>query len=289
MTWFVLSLLAAVFWAVGQVLVKKGFETIPPLYNNIFSNTVIIVTHIVPVLLLSGFRIVAPPLPILVVIVVQAAFYHTFYYAISKGEVSLTATVVAGYPVFTILPSCLFLHETLSFIQICGVGLVIAAVVLVALPVRAAAGMKKEGVKKSSWIAWGLACSILIGTGDFLAKFSIDRIGAYSHVFFLAAISNPMGAANYLIDKKARRFPSPFSKKAVPTLLGITVVSIGTLFFLIAMGSGKASLVAPVSSIYPAIIALLATKFLGERVTPRQGAGIGVIVLGLVLVGIGSI
>jgi transporter family protein len=285
MTWFLFSILAAVFWAVGQVLVKKGFEAIPPLYNNIFSNTVILFTHIVPVLFLSRFSIVTPPLSIFVVIVVQAAFFHTFYYAISKGEVSLTATVVAVYPVFTILLSHLILHETLSLLQLSGVGIVIAGVVLVALPDRAAS----ENVRHTSWIVWGLACSVLMGTGDFMAKFSIDRIGSYSHIFFLALISNPMGAVNYLIDKKARRLPALSGKKALPTLLGITIVSVGTLLFLIAMGRGKASLIAPVSSIYPAIITVLAVRFLGERITPRQGAGIGAIVLGLVLVGIGSI
>lgn len=295
MTWFAFSILASVFWAVGQVLVKKGFETVPPLWNNILSNTVILVVHIVPSLFLSRFRVVVPTPMIFGIIVIQAAFYHTFYYAISKGEVSLTATVVAGYPVFTILLSRLILHETLTLFQASGVGIVIAGVVLVALPDRAA----PESVRNPSWIVWGLTCAVLMGTGDFLAKFSIDRIGSYSHIFFLALISNPVGAINFLIDRKARRFPMHGTcthgsstlafRKAAPTLLGITIVSVGTLLFFIAMGRGKASLIAPVSSIYPAIIAVLAVRFLGERITVKQGAGIGVIVLGLVMVGIGSI
>jgi uncharacterized membrane protein len=284
MTWFVLAIGAAIFWAVGQVLVKKGFENIPPLWNNIFSNGLICITNVLPVLFLSSFSIRIPPLPVFIVIFVSSAFYHTFYYAISKGEVSLTGTVIAVYPAFTILLSYLFLHERLSLLQFSGVGLVIAGVVLVALPDPTAA----DKPKNFGWIVWGLTSSILIGTGDFLAKFSINKIGAYSHIFFLAVISNPMGALNYLIDRKGRRFPRLTGSKALPTLLGLTAVSIGTLLFLIAFDYGKVSLIAPVSSIYPAIIAALAVRFLHEQITPKQGVGIAIIVVGLILVGLGS-
>jgi transporter family protein len=285
MTWFVLAIGAALFWAVGQVLVKSGFQNIPPLWNNIFSNSIILIVHIVPVLFLSGFHISVPSLPILIIIFISAAFYHTFYYAISKGEISLTGTVVAGYPVFTILLSFLIIHERLSLLQLTGVGLVITGVILVALPDRAAA----EEREKLGWLLWGLVCSVMIGAGDFLAKFSINRIGSYSHIFFLAVISNPMGAINYIIDKKGRKFPRLTGRKALPTLLGLTTVAIGTLLFLIALNHGKVSVIAPVSSIYPAIIVILAVKFLHEKITVKQSIGIAVIVTGLILVGFGSI
>ena len=171
MTWFILALSASLCWAVGQVLVKKGFENIPPLWNNIFTNSLILLFHIIPVLFLSNFNIKIPPLHIFIILVISASGYHTFFYAISKGEVSLTGTVVAGYPIFTIILSQVFLHERFSILQFIGVGLVISGVVFVALPERAAA----EEVKNLRWVVWGLVCSMLIGSGDFLAKFSINR------------------------------------------------------------------------------------------------------------------
>jgi transporter family protein len=285
MTWFLLALCAALFWAVGQVLVKKGFDHIPPLWSNIFTNTLVCVIHIVPVLFLSGFRITVPPLPILVTIVITASFYHTFYYAISKGEISLTGTLVAGYPMITVLLSGLFLGERLEPVQYLGVGLVVTGVVLVALPEN----RMSEKLKDFSWIVWGLACAFLIGAGDFLTKLSINRIGAYSHILFLAVVSNPMGGLNYLIDRKGRPFPDIKSKKALPTLIGLVAMSIGTLLFILSFDYGKVSLIAPVSSIYPAIIAVLAVRFLGETITAKQGTGIGIIVAGLVLIGLGTI
>lgn len=217
-------------------------------------------------------------------IVITASFYHTFYYAISKGEVSLTGTLVAGYPMITVLLSGLFLGERLEPVQYLGVGLVVAGVVLVALPEK----RMSEKLKDLSWIVWGLACAFLIGAGDFLTKLSINRIGAYSHILFLAVVSNPMGGLNYLIDRKERSFPDIRRKKALPTLTGLVVMSIGTLLFILSFDYGKVSLIAPVSSIYPAIIAVLAAKFLGEKITAKQGTGIGIIVAGLVLIGLGT-
>ena len=285
MLWFFLAIGAAVFWAAGQVLVKKGFDHIPPLWSNIFTNILVCIIHIVPALLLSGFRINVPPLPILITIVVCASFYHTFYYAISKGEVSLTATLVAGYPMVTVLLSGLFLKERLEPVQYLGVCLVVTGVVLIALPeIR-----MSEKLRDLSWIVWGLACAFLIGAGDFLTKLSVNRIGAYSHIIFLAVVSNPMGGLNYLIDRKARPFPRIRSKKALPTLTGLTTMSTGTLLFILSFDYGKVSLIAPVSSIYPAIIAVLAVRFLGEKITAKQITGIGIIVAGLVLIGFGTI
>jgi drug/metabolite transporter (DMT)-like permease len=38
MIWFPLALSAAVCWAVGAVLVKRGFSSVPPLWNNVINN-----------------------------------------------------------------------------------------------------------------------------------------------------------------------------------------------------------------------------------------------------------
>jgi uncharacterized membrane protein len=285
MTWFVLTLSASLLWAVGQVLVKKGFEHIPPLWNNIFGNFLMLLFNIITALLLSGFSLRIPSLMTTIVIITAASFYHTYYYAISKGDVSLTGTVVAGYPLFTITLSQVFLHERLSPFQFLGVGLVIAGDIFVALPERA----KAEAIKNLGWVVWGLVCCTLIGVGDFLTKLSINQIGSYSYIFFLAVVSNPIGAFNYLIDKKGRHFPDLKRGKALPTFFGLIIITIGTILFIIAFDHGKVSLIAPVSSIYPAITAVLAVQFLGEKITTKQKLGIVIIVIGLVLVGLVSI
>ena len=95
---------------------------------------------------------------IFIILVISASGYHTYFYAISKGEISLTGTVIAVYPVFTIILSQVFLHERLSIFQFIGVGLVISGVVFVALPKRSAA----EKTKNLGW-PYGEVCDLLMG------------------------------------------------------------------------------------------------------------------------------
>jgi len=66
MIWFPLALSAALCWAVGAVLVKQGFATIPPLWNNIVNNVLALLIWIPVVLVLSKSHINLPSIRVLV-------------------------------------------------------------------------------------------------------------------------------------------------------------------------------------------------------------------------------
>ena len=307
MTWFSLALGAAMLWGGGAILVKKGFEAIPPLWNNIINNFLALFVWIPAVLLLGGFRINLPPLGIWIVILSACFLYQFFYYSISRGQISLTSTVVAGYPVFTIALGHTFLHERLEAWQYLGVALILAGGVTITLP-RRNQRLRQErsgaldpgaeahrgqpaaaaGAGGRAWILWGLVGAFTLGTGDFLTKVSVDAIGSYSHVFFEALVLNLFSGLNYLVDRRNRALPALGSRRFLPSFFGILMHLVGALLFLLAFGHGPASLVGPVSSIYPAFLVLLAVRFLHEVITWRQGLGIGLTVAGLVLVGLGG-
>jgi uncharacterized membrane protein len=281
MIWFPLALFAAVCWAVGAVLVKRGFTAVPPLWNNIINNILALVLWIPVVLVMSRFHIRVPPLPILLIILAASILFQMFYYSISRGQVSLTGSVIAIYPMITIVLSYLFLGERLSPLQYGAVGIILAGGVAVALPDKNQI-LHTQGL---SWLPWGLAGALSLGTGDFLSKLSINRIGSYSHIFFLSLIAVGLSGFNYLIDKPNRPAPRIFARSFLPTFLGIVLHLAGALSFLLAFDYGPISLISPVSSVYPALLALLAVKFLKDRVSPLQGIGIGVITGGLILIG----
>lgn len=284
MVWFALAIGAALLWSAGGVLVKKGFQKVTPLWNNILGNLLSLVVWVPAVLLLSRWQIRIPPWNILLIILTASLIYLSFYYSLSKGRLSLTGTLIAGYPVVTILFAHLFLGERLLPLQYTGVALTIAGGVVVAFPERTPPGATKE----LSWVLWGLLGASCLGTGDFLSKFSMNRIGSYSHIFFLSFIFNLGSGVNYLLDRKNRAAPKIFSRDFLPTFLGIIIHLFGALFFLLALGYGPASLVSSVSSIYPALTVLLAVRFLRETVTLRQGIGIGSTVAGIVAIGLGQ-
>lgn len=282
MIWFPLALGAALLWAVGGILVKKGFAGVTPLWNNILNNLLSLLVWVPAALALNGFRMPLPPWRILLVILGAAAIYQVFYYSLSKGQLALTGTIMAGYPLFTILWTHLFLGERLVSWQYGGVALLLLGGVLIALPRRLAPG----AVRDLSWVLWGALGAASLGSGDFLMKLSADRIGPFANIFFLALLNNLTSGVNYLLDRANRKKPRVRSRSFLFSVLGIVVHLLGALAFLSAFGYGPASLVSSVSSVYPALLVLLAVLFLRERISGLQAGGIGAIVTGLAVVGL---
>ncbi|MBN2551247.1 MAG: DMT family transporter [Spirochaetales bacterium] len=281
MIWFPLALCAALCWAVGAVLVKRGFTSVPPLWNNIINNAMALLIWIPVVLVLSGFRINLPSPGVLATVLAAAVLFQFFYYSLYRGQVSLTGTVIAIYPMITIVLSHLFLGERLTRLQYPAIGCILAGGIAVAFPNRRQA-MHTGGI---SWLPWGLVGAFCLGTGDFLSKSSINRIGSYSHIFFLSLVAMALSGFNYLIDRPNRPAPRLFARSFLPTFLGVFLHLAGALCFLLAFDYGPISLISPVSSVYPALLALLAVRFLGDRVSLVQGIGIGAITGGLVAIG----
>ncbi len=284
MLWFALALSAALFWSAGSILVKKGFAYLNPLWNNIINSLLSLLVFVPAALLLTRFRIPAPDWGTLAAVLAAALLYQAFYYSLSQGQLSLTATVISAYPLFTIFWSHLFLHERLAAGQYAGAALVLAGGAVVALPQRPGSAARPG----RGWVLWGIAGALCLGTGDFLSKFSVTRVGPYANLLFLALAYNLASGLNWLLDRPKRRPPALWSRSFLPSFLGILVHLIGALLFLIAFGFGPASLVSTVSSIYPALLAVLAVRFLGEKIDWKQGLGIGVTVAGLVLIGLAS-
>ncbi len=284
MIWFTFAFSAAMLWAVGQVFIKKGFSHFPPLWSNIANNVLSLFLWIPFVLFSTRFAVKLPPLMYIGIIFCASSLYHLFFYAISKGQISLTGTLVAGYPVFTIALSHLFLGERLTPLQYLGITFILTGDITFALP-RQPRLNRKGGF---SWILWGLAGAFTIGSGDFITKFSINQIGVYTHIFFLALISNAVSSVNYLLDRRNRSTPKIFSRLSLPSLLGIIITLIGSLFFLLALAHGAVSLIVSISSVYPGFVALLAVRFLGESISMKQVIGIAAAMAGLILIGLGT-
>lgn len=282
--WFVLALGAALCWSAGAILVKKGFATVNPLWNNLINGLLALVIWIPAALVLNRFHIPAPGWGVLAAILAAALLYQLFYYCLSQGQLSLTSTIIAGYPLFTILWSHLFLGERLAAWQYAGIALILAGGVSVALPDR----IGSSAARGLTWVLWGITGALSIGTGDFFSKLSVNRIGPYGNLFFLALATNLASALNFCLDRPNRQPPVIRSRSFLPAFLGILLHQLGALMFLIAFGFGPASLVSTVSSIYPALLAVLAARFLHERIAWKQILGISAIVSGLAMTGFAS-
>ncbi len=67
-------------------------------------------------------------------------------------------------------------------------------------------------------------------------------------------------------------------------LEGLCAALLGQLFYYYALKSGDASMVVPLIASFPLFTFIIASIFLGDKVTLTKIAGLGLIILGVVLV-----
>jgi transporter family protein len=113
---------------------------------------------------------------------------------------------------------------------------------------------------------------VLWGVAGLLQKIcTLDISGELSTLWFLGAF--PLGSALLFADPVLELLP--LETWALVACLGL-FFGLGNLALLMAFASGgKASVIVPLTGLYPVVSVPLAILFLGERPGAREWAGIG--------------
>ncbi len=123
------------------------------------------------------------------------------------------------------------------------------------------------------FLAWGL--------WSFVPKLTVRYIDPRS-----AAVYEALGA---LLVALGIWFSMQFRLQTQPTGIALAFATgvlglLGALSFLIAVARGPVSLVTILSALYPALTVCLAVLFLGETITLRQGCGMVLALVSMVLI-----
>ena len=279
--WLFYTLLAAVLWGVGQIVIKKGYSNLPSLFNNVYAG-IILPAMILPLTLSHGIN-ADRILSILPLTIVVAVIFLAYYYVISLGQVSFTGTIISTSPLITAILSIVFLHENISAFQKIAIGLILVGTVCLAFPEKI---NELKKLKIGSWFWWALFTAIIVGFADFLIKLLITQSDVYTYLFTYSICVFFVGVISIFFDKKGRALPKFSFKHYLPTLIGVSIMEIAFLSFHFALSGGLASLVAPISSLYVSITAVLAWTILKEKINKLQFFGITLSALGVILVGI---
>lgn len=133
-----------------------------------------------------------------------------------------------------------------------------------------------------SWLIYAVSCFGLWGIWGFIAKLTTSQ-GV--HPLALSAISSVTGAAiTWLVLFVVK---PPFVQGLHLPMAVLTGIcgSLGGVAFFFALGYGRASIVVPLSALYPAITILLSLIFLGERPSFPQGIGMVLALIAAILLG----
>jgi len=131
-----------------------------------------------------------------------------------------------------------------------------------------------------SWIIYSIICLLLWGLWGFVLKIA-SRGSEWVIVYYLSTIASfILSTIIFILNKGYSRLNTDFNILAlIAGLLG----SLGYLFFVNALREGEASIVIPLTSIYPAITVILAVLLLGEKISIHQVIGVILALAGIVL------
>ncbi len=131
-------------------------------------------------------------------------------------------------------------------------------------------------------ILLGLTGAISWGIADFAARFAARRIGAYRTLFYMQCIGFLVLTAYLELSGGISRGVAPgWHPWALAAFAGV-LNTISSLSLYYAFQIGVMSVVAPISSAYPALTVVL-SLLSGERIQPLRGAGLAVTLIGVVL------
>ena len=177
-----LAILSSIGIGVGNVLLKRSFKDFSPAISY-FIFAVLSVLFWATLGLFLGVQFQNHLIDGFVIGLISAVLSQLVYiYVLSKGELSITSTLLATYPIYTIILSLFFNHEHLTPLEAVFIGLSILGTIIICLPDK----FHKEELKKLSFIILAIVGAASVGSGDVFAKNLINRTTVGTFLFWVA-------------------------------------------------------------------------------------------------------
>lgn len=282
MTGVIFALLCAVFIGFSQISLRKSYRELSPsvafLFDSIFGLFIW-----VPLAIFMGVSAGSNLLEALLFAFISAILSEAVvFYALSHGELAVTATVLATYPVYTIIFSRLINKELLSLEVTLFVTLAIIGSIVASLPDR----LHKDEFVISKSVAWPFIAAVCIGISDTISKGYINRSGDFSLLFMLGFVQIPVAMAYLRIEKQSlfRSMHGVLNRFTDfrYSLLGGLFNIIGTGFLWLSFSYAPASIASPITGCNGVFTVLLSRFLLREKISLRKYLGIILAFIGVI-------
>jgi drug/metabolite transporter (DMT)-like permease len=186
----------------------------------------------------------------------------TLYQALRLGgEASVVFPLTGMYPLVTLILARLLLKEKINRIQAAGVALAMIAIYLFSVP-QVSRGFTGWRDLLSTWMVYALLTLFLFGLSCITQKFTTRYISDELSTIFFTIGFIPLAIVIWLVGSP------PWNLNAEDWVVGIAVgvlMAVGTLALFAALRRGKASIVTPMTALYPLVTVILAVAFLNDR------------------------
>ena len=211
-----------------------------------------------------------------------------FYRALGRSKMTVIAPVTALTTTAVPVIFGLAAGERPGTRAMTGITLAVLAILLVSATVAPSSdgsAWRLRGAIPTSAIGAALASGVCFGGFYVIIRLTSPAAGVWP-----LAASRSASACLYLVGAIVARQPLPLRapRAALPTIIGAGAVDMtANIFYLLATHRGLLTVVATLSSLYPATTLILARVVLRERVNAVQSLGLLVAVAAVVLISAG--
>lgn len=278
------ALASCILVGIANVILKKSFKDFSPSIA-FFILAIFSLLIWLPMGLILGVQFTNIFFGFFVGLISAALGQALYIYVLEKGEVSITATLLSTYSVYTIIFSMFFLGERPSVPALVCIALTIVGTIIVSLPER----FDKKDFKHVPLILWGVVAAVAIGAADTLTKFYIDQTSVGSFLFYVSLSQLVVSLIYLRMDKqplsqfkdilhKLREYKLP--------LLGSLFIAVATMFLFLSFDFTLASIASPIAASAPIVTVVLALIFLKEKITVKNWIGLVLVFISLIAIGI---
>lgn len=287
MSWFILSIIAALFWGFENFLYKTSARRN---YNSakitaIFGITVTALSVIL--FFLSGEKLINPQYLLLIGFLNAVAFFIsliTRFEALKKVAISIFYPINrTGSLLLMVVFSYTLLHQNLTSIQIVGLVFAVTAIYLLSANKNS---KESHGLLKTGLILT-FASTVFSALGNLTLEYASDNVGTYAFTFlaygFSVIFSYILG--QFMKDdqlKTNEKLRDKFGIYMVGSLIGV-LNFVGLVLFIEALKTGPFSIVGAITNFSLLITLTLAILIYKERPTVKHIFGIVLSFIALIL------
>ena len=266
----ILAIFSAIFIAIAQVSLRKSHKDLQPSVAFLFDAIFGLIIW-VPLALIMGVNFGFSLLEASIFAVISAILSEAlFFYALSHGEIAITATVLSTYSAYTVLFSWMLNGETLSPGLMFFVIIAICGSAYATLPDK----INWSEIKIRKEFVWPFIAALGIGLSDTISKGYINRSGDYSFLFMLGFIQIPVALVYLRLEKESFKHAINGTIKKISnykySLLGGFFNIVGTGLLWLSFSFAPASIASPITGSNGAITVLLSYFALKTRVSWKK-------------------
>lgn len=274
----IFAVLCAVFIAFAQIFLRKSYKELAPSVAFLFDAVFGLLIWL-PLAIFMGISGTLNWSEAFLFAVISAILSEAVvFYALSHGELAVTATILATYPVYTILFSRFLNNEVLSLTLYIFVGLAILGSFIASI-------QDKNIFKINKSVVRPFIAAVCIGLSDSLSKGYINRSANYSFLFALSFVQLPVAVLYLRLEKQSltKSLKGVFKEVGSYTyaLLGGLFNIIGTGFLWLSFSFAPASIASPITGVSGAMTALFSRIFLKEKISFHKYVGIVIAFIGV--------